>query len=239
MVIRKTILHNAGKVMEYLRSLKTMARIRRKPMEFDPERKTFKLPHGAKFDNVYLPVIQNGLAMGLTEGDLGMLVGYQGSDARNWLGNLKKNADDELKLAVHEGQKAANTVLVSKMFKAAIGYDYEEKVDIYEYKPTGKKGRPRKVKVGTKIYTKHQPGNAYLATFLSENRMPELFKRHVEITRRNMNFNVDVEATADQISSLAGKVVQFANERKQVESIPLESTDQHQLDGDNQLLPVV
>ncbi len=185
--------------------------------EFDESKRKFVLPKQAHLDLALLPVIQNILAMGGTEADVGMIVGFQGEDARDWLHNRAKSSED-VKLAIKAGHRMANALLVAQMFRSAIGYDYDETVDEYKYYDHAGTKLKKPVKVSTKVYKKHQPGNALLATFLSENRMPDLFKRRVELTKKNLNFNVDVEATADQIAELAGKVVEFANERKQIKS---------------------
>jgi len=170
-----------------------------------------------------LPIVQNLVASGMTESDIGVIVGFQGKNSDDWLNELKRH-HPEVVDAYKAGRQIADSIQVAQMYKSAIGYDYEE-VD-EEWEVVQDKTDPTKlyeVKVGEKRKHRHQPGNAQLAIFLATNRMPEQFKNRVETTKKSFIINGKVELSGDQIERLAGKLFDEARQVKQIESIVVEA----------------
>ncbi len=179
----------------------------------------FVLPKGTRFDPNFLPMIQNLTALGLTEGDIGTIVGYQGRETDVWLNSLKQYYP-EVKEAAEIGKQIANSFLVAQMYKSAIGYDYEEIEECFNVDPES----GELVKSGEKRKLKHQPGNAQLAMFISTNRMPEQFKHRIDIAKKGFIIDATQEISSDQIERLAGKLMEEARNVKQIESTVIETT---------------
>jgi hypothetical protein len=180
-----------------------MSEKKRKSFTEGKERK-FTLPERARFDIRMLPVIQNLVAMGLTESDIGMVVGYQGANTVDWLHNLKKKHPEVVE-ACKAGARMADSFLVAQMFRSAIGYDYVE--EEWGYNKDGEW-------VKKKESIKHQPANAQMAIFMATNRMPEQFKHRVDLTKRGLIIDNTEELSSEQIEKLAGALLEEANKTK-------------------------
>ena len=152
----------------------------------------YLLPPGTHFDVKMIPTIQNLTALGLTQLDIGIILGYAGKDPSKWITNLKRNHPD-VKDAAEQGKKMALAQLVSSMFKAAQGYTYTETRD-----EDGPKGH-----VDAR-YKKHVPPNANLAIFLACNLMSDVFKQKSEVETRSVRFEVSGKAEEDKITKLMG-----------------------------------
>ena len=174
----------------------------------DKERK-YVLPARTQYDPNFLPVLQNLTALGLTESDIGAIVGYQGAHSEDWLGNLKQRYP-EVKEACDIGARTANANLVAHMYKTATGYDYVEE----EYRRDPETGEM----VLYKMVPKHQPGNATMAMFIATNRMPEQFKHRIETTRKSFIIDAKGELSSEQIEKLAGTLMEESRRVKQIES---------------------
>lgn len=178
------------------------------------KQRKFVLPKYTRFNTILLPVLQNLTALGLTESDIGAIVGFQGKNADDWLNDLKRH-HPEVKDACAIGKTVADSFLVAQMFRSAIGYEYEE----VEYKRDKETGEM----VEYKRTVRHQPSNAQLAMFLAVNRMPDQFKQKVEVTKKTFNIDGKIEVSADQIERLAGALINEAKKVKQVENTVIES----------------
>ncbi len=187
------------------------------------ERK-FKLPPRTRFDMALLPIIQNLVAAGMTESDIGAIVGYQGKNADDWLNELKRQ-HPEVMDAYKAGRRIADSIQVAEMYKSAIGYDYQEVEEEYKITVDPDTGEEITVKTGAKVKHKHQPGNAQLAIFLATNRMPDQFKNRIEATKKSFIINGQVELSGDQIERLAGKLFDESRKVKQIESTVVEAVN--------------
>lgn len=152
----------------------------------------YALPPGTQLDVRFLPVIQNLTALGLSELDIGIILGYGGRDPGKWINNLKLHHED-IKEAASRGKKMALAQLCSAMFKAAQGYNYVE---------TREEDGPKGHTDGK--YKKHIAPNAQLAMFLATNLMPDVFKNRTEVDKREIKFVVNGKAEEDKISRLMG-----------------------------------
>lgn len=184
--------------------------------------KKFVREKGTKYSSELLPILQNLTALGFTESDVGVIAGYQGKRSRDWLDNLKKHYPD-VKLACQAGAQLANINLVSKMYQAAVGYDYVEKEQEYTFVQDPKDAtKTKRVLVKEKEKTKHNYGSPHLAMFLACNRMPEYFSNRVEITKKGLSVHLDGELSGAQIERLAGKLIEAAVEKKEDSKLPIE-----------------
>ncbi len=185
-----------------------MARKKADPVVKDKHNK-YVLQHRAGFDPKWLPILQNLSALRLKASDIGMILGHTG-DANSFIANMKKN-NPEAKDAIDNGRRMANIEVVAQAFRAACGYEYEE-----EHKRYDAKGDL----VETKRFTKWQKGEPNLLMFLLCNRMGDEFKsvHKIEVDRKSVSVEANVEVTGKQIQELGGKLMELANARKKVES---------------------
>ena len=174
----------------------------------DKERK-YVLPERTQYDPNFLPVLQNLVALGLTESDIGAIVGYQGAHSEDWLGNLKQR-HPEVQDACEIGARVSNANLVAHMVKAANGYNYEE----VKYRRDTDTGEM----VEYERTLKHHPANPTLAMFVATNRMPDQFKHRIETTRKSFIIDAKGELSSAQIEKLAGTLMEESRRVKQVES---------------------
>ncbi len=173
------------------------------------EDRVYKLPLHTRYDPNFLPTIQNLTAMGLTESDIGVIVGFQGKDPSDWLNELKRR-HPEVKDAASIGRFIADSVLVAQMYKSACGYEYTKQ----KFKKDKETGEMELVEETIE----HQPANAQLAMFIATNRMPEQFKHKIELTKKGFIIDAAQEVSADQIERLAGALLEESKKVKQVES---------------------
>jgi hypothetical protein len=173
---------------------------KRKP--WSSKQRKYNLPKRTAFDLVLLPILQNLTAVGMTESDIGAIVGFQGKHSEDWLNELKRN-HPEVKDACRVGKEIADSFLVAQMYRTAVGYDYAEIEEIYELD-----GEGNNVQVGAKRKIKHQPANPQMAMFMACNRMPELFKNRVEQTKKSFIISTNGELSGNQIERLAGLLLE-------------------------------
>jgi hypothetical protein len=185
-----------------------------KRQPWNTKERKYVLPSGTRFDIRLIPIIQNLVAAGMTEADIGAIVGYQGENAENWLAKLKQ-IHPEVKEACQIGKRIADSFLVAQMYKTAIGYEFLEQ----KYKRDRETGEM----ILAEETVNHQPGNAQLAMFIATNHMPEQYKHRLETTKKGYLINATTEITADQIEKLAGKLMDEANRVKQIESTVIET----------------
>jgi len=188
---------------------------KRRPWNYDESKRVFVLPKGTHFDTRILPIIQNLTAMGLTESDVGTIVGYQGENAVDWIEGLKKHWPD-VKDALDIGRKIADSNLVAQMYKSACGYEYTKR-KFKKDKETGEMVLIEEV-------VEHQPANAQLAMFVASNRMPEQFKHRIDVTKKGFVIDATQEISAEQIEKLAGALMKEAEKTKIIESEVIEAS---------------
>lgn len=196
---------------------------RKKTARYSDKKRVFELPKGTLYNAAHLPVIQNLTALGFPAADIGMILGYAGKDARQFIKNLKKNHLDVAK-AIRIGNEMANAALVAKMFQSAIGYDFEEEEIKFESKTKfDDKGKAEviDVPVEKKKKRKHFAGSPQLAMFLAANRMPQSFVNRLEIHKKD--FDLFKETPEEVIKKLAGKLIEYSQTRKKVKSKVIEN----------------
>ena len=151
------------------------------------EKKKYQLALRSKFSPALLPAITNLVALGMSESDIGIIVGYSGKNPREWLAGLKKRNQD-VKIACDIGKKMANVALVARAFQLAMaGYEYIETEEI------SKDGKI----IETKVKKKHAKPNVALLQTLLRSRLPEDFSNKIQIDKRTMNVGVDIDAEVD------------------------------------------
>jgi len=74
--------------------------------------------------------------------------------------------------------------------------------------------------VRVKKFKKHQKPEPALLQFLLCNRMGDEFTsvHKIEVNKTENSSHLNIEATADQINELGGKLLEMANDRKKIES---------------------
>ena len=184
-----------------------------------PKKKESKTKYQIKkrtpFNDSLLPVIQNLTAEGRSLSDIGMLLGYAGKSPAQWLKYIK-NKHPEVADALKVGAQMADTKLIVTAFDAATGYDIEE-LDI-EYIVTPRlDGSIHYSEKNRKVKRKYVKPDTGLLFKLLCNRLPEYFSdtRKFEIDKRSVSVEVDMNK---EISEFAGKLMEAAKTRKQVES---------------------
>lgn len=185
-----------------------------------PKEKKYQIKKRTPFNDALLPVIQNLTAEGRSLADIGMLLGYAGKSPIAWIKYIK-NKYPEVADAIKVGTQLADTKLIVTAFDVATGYDVEEldvtlagvrqingEIDYYE--------KSRKTK------RKHIKPDSTLLFKLLCNRLPEYFQdtKKFEIDKRSVDAKIDMNK---EISEFAGKLMDAAKERKEVESKVVET----------------
>lgn len=178
------------------------------------EDRVYKLPLHTRYNPQFLPTIQNLTAMGLTESDIGAIVGFAGKNPDDWLNELKRR-HPEVKDASAIGKQIADSFLVAEMYKSACGYEYSKK----RYKKNKETGEMELVEETIE----HQPANAQLAMFIATNRMPEQFKHKIELSKKGFIIDSSNEATSEQIERLAGALMEESRKVKQIEATVIDT----------------
>lgn len=169
-------------------------------------KKKYQLALRSKFNPALLPAITNLVRLGCSEADIGVILGYSGKDAREWIKGLKKRNMD-VRDACELGKQMANIALVSRAFQLAMtGYEYVETEETY------KAG----VLIETKTKKKHTKPNVALLQTLLRSRLPQDFSQTIKIDKRTLNIDIDSDAEVD---SFYGRLV---NDKKIVESKEIE-----------------
>ena len=169
----------------------------------------YQLALHSKFNPALLPAISNLVGLGMSESDIGIIVGYSGKNPREWLAGLKKRNQD-VKEACEVGKKMANVALVSRAWQLAVeGYDYLEEETTYKI-VDGER-------VETDFKTKKKPvkPNTALLQILLRSRLPEDFSQTIKIDKRTMNIDMDSE---EEVNSFFGNLI----DKKSVESKEIE-----------------
>jgi hypothetical protein len=165
-----------------------------------------------------LPVIRNLIASGLDQKTVGILVGYQGSDASSWFKDLKRR-NPSISDAVEEGKQHADAALLAAMTKSACGYRTKEVRRKYKFEPNPKNhSRPKKILVEEQEIERDLPPDKQLAMFLAMNHMPEFYKNKVELEKKTLSVDLKGTLTSNEIEEFAGKLGEYAQNVKKIES---------------------
>jgi hypothetical protein len=148
------------------------------------------------------------------------MIGYSGNSPKQWMQYLK-NTKEGVTEALDAGTNMADCKLVVTAFDVATGYDVEEVEINYINNPivdsiTGKV-TPRYIEKGRKTKTKHIKPDPGLLFRMICNRLPDDFNdtQKIDVTKRSVDIKADVTA---EIEGFAGKLIDVARKRKQVES---------------------
>lgn len=178
------------------------------------EDRVYKLPLRTKYNPQFLPAIQNLTAMGLTESDIGTIIGFSGKNPDDWINELKRK-HPEVRDAAAIGKQIADSFLVAQMYKSACGYEYTKQ----KYRKNKDTGEMELIEETVE----HQPANAQLAMFIATNRMPEQFKHKIELSKKGFIIDSSTEATSDQIERLAGALLDESKRVKQIEATVIDA----------------
>ena len=162
-----------------------------------------------KLDMALLPVIKNLAAKGLTEADIGMIIGYTGRNPGKFLAKLSEECPDVL-IALQAGKRLADTELVTTAFETATGYSYKEQIKEYVYddvvneagEPTGER---IKILVKQKDSKKHMRPDASVLKMLLMSRLPDYFTDSKKA--KEDDGMGDVDPTEAEILRAAGTIM--------------------------------
>lgn len=154
------------------------------------------------------------VAAGFEEKDLG----YVFECSRNTIHHWKKRYP-EFKDACSEGKRREKKKLVAQALLSAVGYDYHTcKTKITK----DKEGKV--IKSEETHFDNHQPSNDRLLVFLLCNIDHQLgdsewhSKQKLEIEQKNVNVQITGKLATEQITKLAGCLLDKTQERKQIDS---------------------
>jgi len=179
-----------------------------------------KLQKGAKYNYDFVEVASRMVAAGMTEKDLGFVLGVKPTTIAKW-----KQRYEEFKEACSSGKEIAKQFLVAKGLRAAMGYDFEE---VDQVLTRNKEGELVVTKETRKL--KHKPVDKDLLIFFLINmaRGSGEWKnvKSIEVTekKQNLNINLTGHVESDTIRKLAGLALKEADsrEKKPVESKVIE-----------------
>ena len=170
------------------------------------------------FDMSLLPVIQNLAALGKSEADVGMIIGYAGRKPGKFIEQLKKQFPD-VAIALEVGRRLADTELVTTAFEAAVVYDYtEETKDIKIVREvdeeTGEVSEEKRLMKHKKM-KKHQRPDSAILRMLLLSRLPDYFIDSKKVTLTQV---MDSDPTEDEIRRFAGKLMELVRPTKVIEA---------------------
>ncbi len=198
-----------------------------------------KLKKGAKFDYEFVMIAARLVAAGLTESDLGYVLGVKPTTINKW-----KQRYEEFRLATASGSSAkevAKSHLIATGIRAAMGYDYEE-MDIVEertinpdYNPDDPDS-PETIMIEKKRTTKcrhRQPDKDLLLFFLinmgrqtGDNDWKNVKSIEVEQKKTVTNISLTGHIESDAIRKLAGAALNEAdNQDRKTKQIKSEVID--------------
>lgn len=177
-----------------------------------------------KFDFALLPVIQSLAALGKSESDIGMIIGYSGRKPKKFIEQLKKDCPD-VAIALEVGRRLADIELVTTAFEAATGYEYVEETKDYKIvhivnEETGEVVREEKRLIKHKVSKKHQRPDSAVLKMLLLSRLPDYFIDSKKVTLTQI---MEADPTEDEIRCFAGKLMALVNPTKVIESQVIDS----------------
>lgn len=182
--------------------------------------KKFELQKTNELSADLLPAIQNLAAQGFTLADIGMFLGFTGSDTEGWMRRLQEKFP-ATKDALQAGKDAADMELIRTAFQEATGYWIEEE-ELTKQKiqspidPT----KTQWIDKWKKTKKRFIPPNAVLLFKLLCSRLPEYFSdiRKIEVDKRTLELKGSID---DEILDFAGALGE-AVRRKKIESREIE-----------------
>lgn len=195
-----------------------------------------KLKKGAKFDYEFVKIAARLVSAGLTESDLGYVLGVKPTTINKW-----KQRYEEFRLATASGSSAkdiAKSHMIATGIRSAMGYDFEE-VDIvtertpnedYDHKdPNSKPFIMVEKKRTTKL--RHRPPDKDLLLFFlinmgrqtGDNDWKNVKSIEVEQKKTVTNVNLTGQIESTDIRRLAGAAIDAADkEDRRVKAIEVE-----------------
>lgn len=180
-----------------------------------------KLQKGAKFNFDFVEMASRMVAAGMTETDLGYVLGVKPGTIKKW-----KQRYAEFKEACSSGKEIAKQYLVAKGLRAAMGYDYEEVDQVLERNKDGEmyvKKETRKLK--------HKAVDKDLLIFFLINMARGSGEwrnvKSIEITEKKQNVNIHLSGhiESDTIRKLAGAAIKQAEQMDKLPVIEAEVID--------------
>lgn len=184
-----------------------------------------KLRKGAKFNYDFVQVASRMVAAGMTEKDIGYVLGVKPTTISQW-----KQRYPEFKSATDSessAKKIAVAYLVANGLRSATGYDFEEVDQVFEnivnpdYDPDDKdckeKSTVRVLKKET-VKLKHRPPDKDMLIFFLLNLSKEYHNiRSIQIdqTKKQINVSITGQLESGDIRKLAGAAFQTADSMDQ------------------------
>jgi len=169
-----------------------------------------------------IQVIGTLSAMGLNQKAIGSIIGYKGSNFKSWFAGIRHKFPD-LQDAIEEAGKQADAALIASMAKAAFGYPTTQIKRKYRFEPNPtNRSKPKRVLVEEEEIIREVPPVPSLAMFMAMNHMPEFYKNKIELEKRTLSVDLKGTLTSEEIKEFAGKLGDYANYTKTIESRVIE-----------------
>lgn len=161
-----------------------------------------------------LPVIQNLTAYGFNIADIGIMLGFVGSDPEGWFYRLKEKYP-EINKALEIGKNLGDIELIRTAIQESLGYWIEEEEvlsqNVFEIPVVGlgEKCKPMQdkwVKKDKKTKKRYIQPNTQLLFKLLCCRLPEFFSdvKKIEVNKRSISLKGNIE---DEIKQFAGALL--------------------------------
>lgn len=197
-----------------------------------------KIKKGAKFDYEFVKIAARLVAAGLTESDLGYVLGVKPTTINKW-----KQRYEEFRLATASGSSAkdvAKSHLIAVGIRSAMGYDYEE-IDIVTEWSTNPEHDPddenspthRMVEKKRTTKLRHRPPDKDLLLFFLINMGRQTGDndwknvKSIEVEQRKTIIHADLSGHIESkdIMRLAGAAAKLADEGRKPKLIESVATD--------------
>ncbi|MFX0136807.1 MAG: hypothetical protein ACFFDN_24430 [Candidatus Hodarchaeota archaeon] len=170
-------------------------------------------------------VVENLAKDGRSQADIGMILGFSGKDAKNWFKRLRKKYSS-IQEAWEAGVAAANIQLVKTAFERAIGYEYDEIEEEFEFAGNGEydeNSDPIIVRIPTSRKVKHKKRapDVSMLKFLLINRLPMEFKDSKDIKTKPKK-----ETESQRQKNIAGRLISI------IEAEEVKDTDFEEQEND-------
>ncbi len=204
-----------------------------------------KLRKGAKYNFEFVQVASRMVAAGMTEKDIGYVLGVKPTTIAQW-----KQRYEEFALATNSqssAKKIAVAHLVANGLRSAMGYDTEEVDQVFEkavnpnYDPDDEDCKENPTVLVLKKETvklKHRPPDKDLLMFFLLNLSDEYHNVKsvtIEQTKKQINVNITGQLESSDIRKLAGAAFQTADaldkKSKVIESKVVEVLDGELIEG--------
>lgn len=172
-----------------------------------------------------VPVIKELAAFGMSEADVGLIIGFSGRNPEKFFKELAEK-HPEVADAYEVGKQLADTELVTTAWEVANGYNFKEQVKEYHFEeeldaegePTG---RRIKVLVKQKDYKRHTKPDSGMLKMLLISRLPQYFTDSKSAPDSFDPFD-GRDPTQDEIAHFAGE---FAKMLKKLSTKKIESKE--------------